>query len=169
MFLGFIRALELLPINDVMVGYRVNVILASNHYQQIIVRGEELQLRNNIYLLITYLTDNYINDNNIPQWNLHDLNDHRTNNYMEGYHHRFSERFTDRISNFWGFMLFILKETSIMHGVLERMRGGDVMPGRRRTYQRNEGRIQRLKANYEQDQDILVFLLMQDYVSIIRI
>ena len=66
MFLGFIRALELLPINDVtlMVGYRV--ILASNHYQQIIVRGEELQLRYNINLLITYLTDNYINDKNTP-------------------------------------------------------------------------------------------------------
>ena len=77
-FLGFIRALGLLLINDVMVAY--HVILDSNHYQQILVRGEELQLRNNINLLITYLTDNYINNNNIPQWNVHDLNDHRTNN-----------------------------------------------------------------------------------------
>ena len=77
---------------------------------------------------------------------------------MEGYHHRLRERFTNRISNFWGFMLFILKETFIMKGVLERMRGGDVMPGRKRTYQRNEDRIQQLKANYEQDHDILVFL-----------
>ena len=68
------------------------------------------------------------------------------------------ERFTNRISNFWGFMLFMLKETFVMHGVLDRMRGGDVMSGRRRTYQRNEDRIQQLKANYEQDHDILVFL-----------
>ena len=155
-FLGFIRALGLLSVNDVMLAYQV--ILDSDHYQQIIIRGTELQLMNNINLLITYLTDNYINNNNMAQWNVHDLNDHRTNNDMEGYHHRLRERFTNRISNFWGFMLFILKETFIMHGVLERMRGGDVMPGRRRTYQRNEDRIQPLKANYEQDHDILVFL-----------
>ena len=97
---------------------------------------------NNINLLITYLTDNNINNNNIAQWNVHDLNDHRTNNDMEGYHHRLRESFTNWISNFWGFMLFILKETFIMHGVLERMRGGDVMPGRRKIYQRNEDRMQ---------------------------
>ena len=46
----------------------------------------------------------------------------------------------------------------MMHGVLDRMRRGDVMPGRRRSYQMNEDRIQQLKANYEQDHDILVFL-----------
>ena len=40
-FLGFIRALGLLPINDVMVAYQV--ILDSDHYQQIIIRGTELQ------------------------------------------------------------------------------------------------------------------------------
>jgi hypothetical protein len=45
-----------------------------------------------------------------------------------------------------------------MKGVSERMRGGDVMPGRRRANQRNEDRIQKLKADYEQDHDILVFL-----------
>ena len=151
-FLGLIRALGLLPINDVMIGYQV--ILDSDHYQQIIIRGTELQLINNINSLTTYLTVNYINNNKIPQWNVHDLNDHRTNNDMEGYHHRLRERFTNRISNFWGFMLFILKETFIMKGVLERMRGGDIMQGRRRTYQLNENRIQQLKANYEQDHDI---------------
>jgi len=57
---------------------------------------------------------------------------------MEGYNHRLRERFNNRISNFWGFMLFILKETFIMKGVLERMRGGEIMQGRRRTYQFNE-------------------------------
>jgi len=114
--LGLIRALGLLPINDVMIGYQV--ILDSDHYQQIIIRGTELQLINNINSLTTYLTTNYINNNKIPQWNVHDLNDHRTNNDMEGYHHRLRERFTNRISNFWGFMLFILKETFIMKGVL---------------------------------------------------
>ena len=108
MFLGLIRALGLLPINDVMIGYQVIL---------------ELQLINNINSLTTDLTVNYINNNKIPQWNVHDLNDHRTNNDMEGYHHRLRERFTNRISNFWGFMLFILKETFIMKGVLERMRG----------------------------------------------
>ena len=40
MFLGLIRALGLLPINDVMIGYQV--ILDSDHYQQIIIRGTEL-------------------------------------------------------------------------------------------------------------------------------
>ena len=91
MFLGLIRALGLLPINDVMIGYQV--ILDSDHYQQIIIRGTELQLINNINSLTTYLTVNYINNNKIPQWNVHDLNDHRTNNDMEGYHHRLRERF----------------------------------------------------------------------------
>ena len=118
----------------------------------------------NIYLLLTYLTDNYINKNNIAQWNVYDLNDHRTNNNMEGYHYRLRERFTNRITNFWGFMLFILRETFIMHGVLDRMRG-DVMPGRRRTYQRNEDRIQQLEADYEQDHDILVFVTKEFHVS----
>ena len=65
----------------------------------------------NIYALQTYLTRNYINNINIPQWNVHELNDHRTNNDMEGYHHRLRERFTNRITNFWGFMLFMLKES----------------------------------------------------------
>ena len=69
---------------------------------------------NNINLLITYLTDDYINNNNIPQWNVHDLNDHRTNNDMEGYHHRLRERFTNRIVNYWGFMLFILKVINLV-------------------------------------------------------
>jgi len=104
-FLGLIRALGLLPINDVMIGYQVIL---------------ELQLINNINSLTTYLTVNYINTNKIPQWNVHDLNDHRTNNDMEGYHHRLRERFTNRISNFWGFMLFIVKETFILKGVLRR-------------------------------------------------
>ena len=77
-FLGLIRALGLLPINDVMIGYQVIL---------------ELQLINNINSLTTYLTVNYSNNNKIPQWNVHDLNDHRTNNDMEGYHHRLRERF----------------------------------------------------------------------------
>ena len=50
-FLGLIRALGLLPINDVMIGYQV--ILDSDHYQQIIIRGTELQLINNINSLTT--------------------------------------------------------------------------------------------------------------------
>ncbi len=45
-----------------------------------------------------------------------------------------------------------------MKGVLERMRGGEIMQGRRRAYQLNENRIQQLKANYEQHHDIKVFL-----------
>jgi hypothetical protein len=44
---------------------------------------------------------------------------------MEVYHHRLRERFTNRITNFWGFMPFMLKETFVMHGVLDRMRGGE--------------------------------------------
>ena len=32
-------------------------------------------------------------------------------------------------------MLFMLKETCIMHGIYERMRGGEAMQGRRRAYQ----------------------------------
>ena len=74
------------------------------------------------------------------------MEDHRTNNDMEGYHHRLRERFINRITNFWGFMLFMLKETCIMHGIYERMRGGEAMQGRRRAYQRNEDRIQQYKA-----------------------
>ena len=50
-FLGLIRALGLLPINDIMIGYQV--ILDSDHYQQIIIRGTELQLINNINSLTT--------------------------------------------------------------------------------------------------------------------
>jgi hypothetical protein len=34
---------------------------------------------------------------------------------MEGYHHRLRERFTNRITNFWGFMLFMLNESCIMY------------------------------------------------------
>ena len=109
---------------------------------------------NNINALHTYLIRNYINDINIPQWNVHELND----NDMEGYHHRLRERFTNRITNFWGFMLFMLKESCIMHAILTRMRGGEVMQGRRKAYRRNEERIHQLKVNYETDQDILVFL-----------
>jgi len=44
-----------------------HTILDSDHYQQIIIRGRELQLMNRINSLITYLTNNYINVNNIPQ------------------------------------------------------------------------------------------------------
>ena len=62
-----------MPVNDVMLAYQV--ILDSDHYQQIIIRGTELQLMNNINLLITYLTDNYINNNNIAQWNVYEMYD----------------------------------------------------------------------------------------------
>ena len=51
--------------------------------------------RNYVNLLNTYLRRNYINANNIMLWNAYDLNDHRTNNDMEGYHHRLRERFTE--------------------------------------------------------------------------
>ena len=34
-----------------------------------------------------------------------------------------------------------------MNKELDRMRRGEVMPGRKRSYQRNEDRIQQLKAN----------------------
>jgi len=101
-----------LPINDVMNGYQL--LRESDHYQQIRIRGEERHLMNNINALHTYLTRNYINDINIQQWNVHELNDHRTNNDMEGYHHRLRERFTNRVTNFWGFMLFMLNESCIM-------------------------------------------------------
>jgi hypothetical protein len=37
-------------------------------------------------------------------------------NDMKGSHHRLRERFTNRISNFLGFILFILKKTFIMSG-----------------------------------------------------
>ena len=64
-------------------------------------------------------------------WNVNDLNDHRTNNDM-----------TNRVTNFWGFMSFMLKETCLMHAMLMRMRGGEIMQGRRRKYKRNEDRIE---------------------------
>ena len=100
----------MLQINDVMNGYQL--LRESDHYQQIRIRGEERHLINNINALHTYLTQhNYINDINISQWNVHELND----NDMEGYHHRFRERFTNRITNFWGFMLFMLNESCIMY------------------------------------------------------
>jgi hypothetical protein len=155
-YVGLVRALGFLPINDVINGYQL--LRESDHYQQIRIRGEEQHLMNNINALHTYLTRNYINDINIPQWNVHELNDHRTNNDMEGYHHRLRERFTNRITNFWGFMLFMLNESCIMHAILTRMRGGEVMQGRRKVYRRNEERILQLKVNYENDHDILVFL-----------
>ena len=127
-------------------------------YQNMLRRGEELNLINNINLLNTYLRRNYINANNIMLWNVNDLNDHRTNNDMEGYHHRLRERFTNRVTNFWGFMLFMLKETCLMNAILMRMRGGEVMKGRRKKYQRNEDRKEQFKANYMEDHNIMLFL-----------
>ena len=53
---------------EAMVAY--HTILDSDHYQQIIIRGRELQLIDRNNSLITYLTNNYINDNNTPQWNV---------------------------------------------------------------------------------------------------
>jgi hypothetical protein len=50
---------------EAMVAY--HTILDSDHYQQIIIRGRELQLIDRINSLIT---NNYINDNNIPQLNV---------------------------------------------------------------------------------------------------
>ena len=91
-------------------------------------------------------------------WNVNDLNDHRTNNDMEGYHHRLRERFTNRVINFWGFMLFMLKETCLMNAILMRRRGGEVMKGRRKKYQRNKDRIEQFKANYMEDHNIMLFL-----------
>jgi hypothetical protein len=104
-----------------------------------------------INLLMTYFTDNYINVINLQQWNVFELQDHRTNNDLEGYHHRLRERFTNRVTNFWGFMLFILKESYLQSAYLERMRGGEQVPGRRRKYRRNEEMIMRHRANLVAD------------------
>jgi len=103
---GLLRALWLLQVNEVIEGYYL--IIRSMEYQNMLRRGEELNLINNVNLWSTYLRRNYINANNIMLWNVNDLNDHRTNNDMEGYHHRLRERFTNRVTNFWGFMLFLL-------------------------------------------------------------
>ena len=156
-FVGIVRALGLLPVIDVLDGY--NLIIESEHYQALMIRADELHLVNNINALTTYLRNNYMDPIKIPQWNVYALDDHRTNNDMEGYHHRLRERFVNRISNLWRFMLFMLKETCIMHGILERMRGGEVMQGRRRAYQRNEDRIQQYKDNYIHDHDKIAFLM----------
>ena len=45
-----------------------------------------------------------------------------------------------------------------MHAILMRMRGGEIMQGRRRKYKRNEERIEQFKANYMQDNNIMTFL-----------
>ena len=55
-------------------------------------------------------------------------------------------------------MLFMLKETCFMNAILMRMRGGEVMKGRRKKYQRNEDRIEQFKANYMEDHNIMSFL-----------
>ena len=75
--------------------------------------AKEINLINNLNALTTYLRNYYINQIKILQWNVYALDDHRTNNDMEGYHHR-------------------IKETCIMHGIFERMRGEELMQGRRR-------------------------------------
>ncbi len=67
-------------------------------------------------------------------------------------------RFTNRVTNFWGFMLFMLKETCFMNAILMRMRGGEVMNGRRKKYRRNEDRIEQFKANYMEDHYIMLLL-----------
>jgi len=89
-------------------------------YQNMLRRGEELNLINNIDLLNTYLRRNYINANNI--------------------------------------IISMLKETCLMNAILMRMRGGEVMKGTRKKYQRNEDRIEQFKANYMEDHNIMLFL-----------
>ena len=126
-----------LPVLHILLSqFRTVTLLLTFYFSQfrtvpLLLRGEELHLINNINLLIIYLRRNYINANNIMLWNVNDLNDHRTNNDM-----------TNRVTNFWGFMLFMLKETCLMHAMLMRMRGGEIMQGRRRKYKRNEDRIE---------------------------
>ena len=153
-----VRSLGLLPPNDVMEGYEL--IIVSQHYIDMLTRANELDIPVVIInLLMTYFTDNYINVINLQQWNVFELQDHRTNNDLEGYHHRLRERFTNRVTNFWGFMLFILKESYLQSAYLERMRGGDQVPGRRRKYQRNEEMIMQHRANLVADNNILGFLV----------
>jgi len=123
-----------------MEGY--GLIIGSQHYVDILTRANELDIPVVIInLLMTYFTDNYINVINLQQWNVSELQDHRTNNDLEGYHHRLRERFTNRVTYFWGFMLFILKESYLQSAYLEKMKGGEQVPGRRRKYQRNEEMI----------------------------
>ena len=55
-------------------------------------------------------------------------------------------------------MLFILKESYLQSAYLERMRGGEQVPGRRRNYQRNEEMIMQHRANLVADNNILGFL-----------
>ena len=78
--------------------------------------------------------------------------------HMEGYHHRLRERFTNRVTNFWGFMLFMIKETCLMNAILMRMKGGEEMKGRRKKYRRNEDKIEQFKANFMEDHNIMSFL-----------
>jgi hypothetical protein len=115
---GLVRALVLLQVNEVIEGY--DLIIRSMEYQNMLRRGEELNLINNIDLLNTYLRRNYINANNI--------------------------------------IISMLKETCLMNAILMRMRGGEVMKGTRKKYQRNEDRIEQFKANYMEDHKIMLFL-----------
>ena len=155
---GLVISLGLLPPNDVMEGY--GLIIGSHHYVDMLTRANELDIPVVIInLLMTYFTDNYVNVINLQQWNVFELQDRRTSNILEGYHHRLRERFKNRVTNFWGFMLFILKESYLQSAYLERTRGGEQVPGRRRKYQRNEEMIMQHRANLVADNNILNFLV----------
>ena len=141
-----------------MEGY--GLIIGSQHYVDMLTRANELDIPVVIMcLLMTCFTDNYVNVINLQQWNVFELQDHRTSNDLEWYNHWLRERFTNRVTNFWGFMLFILKESYLQSAYLESMRGGELVPGRRRKYQRNEEMIMQHRANLVADSNILGFLV----------
>ena len=81
----------------------------------------------------------------------------RTNNDLEGWHHRFAGAFTNRHANMWTF-ISALKDDSTLnhHRIMEVLIGAPLQP-QRQTYQQINQRIRTLVANYRND-DIINFL-----------
>ena len=100
---------------------------------------------------ITYLLRVWIGENSrFPKqmWNVADLQDMRTNNLVEGWHRFASEHFGNG-KNLWKFLSKLSAVELQTRAAIALVRGGEQVRNRKRSQERKERSLKRMKENYD--------------------
>ena len=100
---------------------------------------------------VTYMLRIWVRDNSrFPKelWNISDLEDMRTNNMVEGWH-RFAIHHFGNGKNLWRFLFKLSEVEMYTQATIALVRGGEQMLNRRKSQERKERTLKRMKEHYE--------------------
>ncbi|XP_046378457.1 uncharacterized protein LOC124150561 [Haliotis rufescens] len=109
-----------------------------------------------------YMVINWVDDDArfpIPLWNHHQTAGPRTNNNLEGFHHRLDRTLPHRHPNIYRFVEVIMKIECADRTKIAQLDVGAAPPSRMRVYRETENRLRRLKDMLTQGQKTTIEFL----------